>query len=348
MLAKLTANVWQFSAAKEYQQLKDITNQLKDENGKLREWNDFKNAVSGMGVKYNETWMRTEYHMAATSAISAARWEEFSQEADVIPNLMYQTVGDNAVRYSHQILNGTVKPIGDSFWNTYYPPNGWGCRCEAIQSVDGEVTPAKKTPHIPIPPMFQTNLGKQGLIFPKNHPYYRGIPAAEINKAILYLPAENTYTTLKLKNGFIDVHPLHGEKEVKQNIATCKLLLKHIQEKVELKLQPVINEKEKAAKEKFYSKEYIKKFENKNADAILNGKEVEFKEPKGTKSSIHRAIRKGKNQADFVILRVPDNADLEMIENNVDGQINYYEKEKKFIEVWIINNNTLIKKKTVK
>ncbi|MDR1458598.1 MAG: minor capsid protein [Bacteroidales bacterium] len=341
MLSNLVNNVWQFSAAKNYVEMKQFTDLLKDKNGKLREFSDYKREVEKLGSKYNEIYMRTEYNFAIAASQNAARWTEFEKEVDIIPNLKYQTVRDDAVRYEHAILDGTVKPMKDDWWNRYYPPNGWGCRCEAVQCSDG--TPVtKEAQTIGIPKMFETNLAKQGLIYPKNHPYFKDIPASELRKAILYLPAENTYTTLQIGDKFIDVHPLHGNHELQKNLEACEILLKHDPD-AKLKLLPVINEKEKEVKNKFYPKAYVEKFKNKNADALCNGKVVEFKEPREG-SGIENIIKKAKEQADIVILKVPDNVvwdGEEGIERNVFKRLGHYKGQD--FEVWVMNNDELRK-----
>lgn len=46
------------------------------------------------------------------------------------------------MRDTHKILNGKVFKIDDKFWDTHYPPNGWGCRC-TVRTLDK--SQAKKT-----------------------------------------------------------------------------------------------------------------------------------------------------------------------------------------------------------
>ena len=35
-------------------------------------------------------------------------------------------------RPAHVALDGITKAADDPFWRTYYPPNGWGCRCRVV------------------------------------------------------------------------------------------------------------------------------------------------------------------------------------------------------------------------
>lgn len=87
-------------------------------------------------------------------------------------------------REEHVALNGVIRRIDDSFWDTYMPPNGWGCRCEAIQLPGSfySETPVEDI-HTPyVPPMFRINFGKQCIVFPESHPYFNGIPQDELKK----------------------------------------------------------------------------------------------------------------------------------------------------------------------
>lgn len=62
----------------------------------------------------------------------AAKWERFSEDGDRY-NLQYRTANDGKVRPEHAALNGVTLPPSDPFWEEYYPPNGWNCRCTVVQ-----------------------------------------------------------------------------------------------------------------------------------------------------------------------------------------------------------------------
>ena len=339
MLTRLTRDVWQFSAAKNWQQMRDLTLALKDENGKLREFTNFKEQAEQICEKYNETWLRTEYNLAVASSQNAARWVEFEKEATVIPYLQYQTVGDGNVRDSHAVLDGIVKRIDDPFWNIHYPPNGYNCRCEAIQILDGEklATLEKDTPNVGIPEIFRTNLANTGLIYPKGHPYYNDIPKAELRKAIAYLPPKNTYIDIVIGDYEMQIHPLHGSHELADNIDISKLLL-DIDEKAKIQLLPIISEADEAARKLYLNPDFIKRHPGKNPDALYNGTPVDFKNSNGSNSSIHHAIKDGKKQADFIIIRIPDDADLSEIERAVNGRMKRYENNRN-LTVWVVDSN---------
>lgn len=349
MLTRLVRDTWHFSGAKNYQEMRDLTLLLKDDKGKLREFDDFKEAAEGIIEKYNETWLKTEYNFAVSSSQSAARWTEFENEADIIPNLKYQTVGDDHVRASHQVLDGIIRPVNDSFWITHYPPNGWGCRCEAVQSLEGygKVTRDKDIPAIDIPDMFKTNLAKTGLIYPKNHPYYIGVPKAEISKALAYLPPKNTFIDIDFGDKVIlDIHPLHGDKELSANIDLSRVL-KKFDPKAEIKLMPIISEKDMNARKLYYPESYLKKFPTKNADTLYNGMAYEFENANGRKSSIQNAIKNGKKQADNIVIRIPDGIDINLADQIVKGQLKHYQ-DKEDLQVWLVNSSEKLEYKTNK
>lgn len=175
-LQKLTENVFQFSASKDFNLLRDMTNALKGSDGKLRSFDEFRQEVDRMNAKYNVNWLRTEYNQAVAASQCAARWTDYGKRADKNPFLQYQAVMDANTRAEHAALNGVIKRYDDDFWDKYYPPNGWGCRCEVIQlpGKNHKETPDMDLKHCKVAPMFQVNVGKKGVIFPKGHPYFMG------------------------------------------------------------------------------------------------------------------------------------------------------------------------------
>jgi uncharacterized protein with gpF-like domain len=63
--------------------------------------------------------------------------------------------------------------VDDPFWDMYFPPNDWGCRCDVVQLESGKITDKDKIIAPENKPMFQNNVGKTGIIFPEKHPYYK-------------------------------------------------------------------------------------------------------------------------------------------------------------------------------
>lgn len=171
MLAHLEKNVHVFSAFKTYQQLREATDRLTGKDGKLRPFSEFKNDMLAIDEKYNVNWLNAEYNQAVASSQMASRWVDIEASREVLPLLRYTTAGDDRVRASHAALDGIIKPVDDPFWDTYFPPNAWGCRCDVQQLGSGKVTGDKR--NLPtLPKMFATNSAKRGVVFPHNHPYY--------------------------------------------------------------------------------------------------------------------------------------------------------------------------------
>ena len=93
---------------------------------------DFDAAVQKYGWTYKgKRGWRTSviFNNNMRSAHMAGRWEQLLANKANRPYLQYRTAGDSRVRPQHRAWNGLIYPIGDSFWQTHYPPNGWGCRC---------------------------------------------------------------------------------------------------------------------------------------------------------------------------------------------------------------------------
>ena len=171
MVRHLSRNVYQFSVAKNFTQMRTLTSALIDENGHTRSFSDFMTEASKIDKKFNVDYLRAEYDTAINSAEMASHWVRFKQMGN--PMLRYVTVGDERVRESHAAMNGIQRPMSDPIWDKIYPPNGWNCRCTVI-ATSGAATPDKQI-RMPwdVPPLFQTNLAKTGMLWPKGHPYFK-------------------------------------------------------------------------------------------------------------------------------------------------------------------------------
>lgn len=169
---KIQQNIYQFSAAKTYQQLAEYNGYLVDENGKERSFNDFKKLVLEKHPKYNQNYLQAEYQTAKASGQMAAKWEGFQRNKERYPYLKYKTVGDDHVRDDHRTLDGFMAHIDDKIWDRIYPPNDWRCRCFIVQT---NQKPKNDTqPDLSfMKPEFSLNVGKTGVVFnDKAHPYY--------------------------------------------------------------------------------------------------------------------------------------------------------------------------------
>ena len=121
-----------FSGMKVAHELNEGHLSLLDENGNRKPFERFLNDVRKIDKTYNKNYLQAEYQFIHSSAIMAAKWEEFSKTGDRYL-LRYRTVGDNRVRPAHAALHGVTLPMSDPFWEQHYPPNGWRCRCDVVQ-----------------------------------------------------------------------------------------------------------------------------------------------------------------------------------------------------------------------
>lgn len=331
MLDKLVENVFQFSGAKSYQQLLDFTEALKDDKGDLRDFQDYKDAIDKLGYKYNEEWLLTEYQTAVSSAQNAARWVEFQEDKEIFPLLEYQTIGDDRVRQSHQLLDGVIRPVEDVFWSVYYPPNGYNCRCEVLQVPDSDAKQTNLPAMMPtLDPMFKTNLAESGLIFPKGHPYYNGVPADILKRSLQYIPTDFAFRDRK---GYEEHAMVQHEPERWINRAISMILSRN--GITDIKLMPRLHQKETLLRNKILGKEYIEQFHTKNADALINGVATEFKES-GIKN-LSRRIKEAAKQANVVVLRSKDALTQEYMERFVKGRWNL-EDRANITRIYLIND----------
>lgn len=178
--AELYENIQLFSAAKTFQQVKDFESFLTDKDGPVS-FEKFRERALSRYKLYNVTWLDTEVTFALNSAIAGRQWVGIWEDRHIFPLLEYVTVGDARVREEHKVLDGVIRPVEDAFWNTFYPPWSWRCRCTTKKLEEGDVTTLmNKINKIVVLPkikkFFQNNVGKTGKIFNGFHPYFKEVP----------------------------------------------------------------------------------------------------------------------------------------------------------------------------
>lgn len=90
------------------------------------QWN-FKGNLAWRAKVIAETNLRGAY--------AAGKWQQARATQADFPFLRYVAVLDDRTRLQHRVWHGTILTVDHPWWNTHFPPNGWGCRC-TVQQVD--------------------------------------------------------------------------------------------------------------------------------------------------------------------------------------------------------------------
>lgn len=178
LIKSFSDNVYVFSSAKTLEQLKQASALLFDADGNPRSFSDFKADFIQLHKEFNINYLASEYNHAVACSQMGAKW----QRLDLSGSGKYATAGDDKVRDAHAVLDGIVALWNSDFWKTHYPPNDWGCRCDAFDApTDTTITDLSSVSLPTIPPMFRGNAGTDGVIFPKEHPYF-DVSKSELKK----------------------------------------------------------------------------------------------------------------------------------------------------------------------
>lgn len=80
--------------------------------------------------------LRTIFKTNMSTAFHASRYHSQMETAIDFPYWEFVSVGDAVTRPSHLALSGIIKRYDDPFWQTYYPPIDWNCRCTVVSRSD--------------------------------------------------------------------------------------------------------------------------------------------------------------------------------------------------------------------
>lgn len=232
LLRQLRYNAAVFSIFKKHDFDTQIVALLIDEQGQIRSRDSFIQEAAKISTKHLKQWFRTEYDQAIGTANMARKWRDFQGNKDLYPHLEYKAVMDDRTRPQHRAWDGIILPIDHPFWNTHYPPNDWGCRCDAVQTDKPVASKGLLVNDMaPLPKMFNMNAGKAGVIFDISHPYFKvpdpdqvhGVGAAlmlgQQKRILRNMMAEDDYQHQDLgsiqvgKRGIEKTHNLNSNKD---------------------------------------------------------------------------------------------------------------------------------------
>lgn len=243
MAQALDENIFLFSGFKTYHELNDASRLLKDEDGGFKPFEKFLQDVRLIDAKYNQNYLYAEYNFATASTQMAAKWSDIERDGDDY-DLQYRTAMDGLVREEHAALEGITLPPSDKFWNKYYPPNGWNCRCTAVQVLKDKYPRSdsnqaceageRATTHIGNngenkSAIFRFNPGKEGKVFPPKHPYYKAPTEAKntVNTIVATMITTTGKTNVAKERERLynsgDMPTIQGH-QVQSNLSTGRLL----------------------------------------------------------------------------------------------------------------------------
>lgn len=302
---RLKESNYVFSGIKTFHELKETFPSLLDEDGNRKPFERFLNDVQKVHKTYNVQYLRTEYNFAHASALMAARWKKFEQDGDRYL-LQYRTMYDKRVRRTHRMMHNITLPITSPFWDKYFPPNGWNCRCTVVQVRKGKYPVSDETEAMNLgsqatagkyQEMFMFNPGKRMTCFPAYNGYTirkcnrcskrpdkmqlaADIPDNELCKVcrIVQGMKENGYIKDKEYGDRLLISKIADKLELDDNIRAAKALLRSFPE-----MEMVI-------------RGHILKHNVSNPEYLINGLVADRKgieSEKGIASGFNKAMKQG-------------------------------------------------------
>lgn len=318
---QLKQNLYRFSGAKTYQELAKMNFFLSNK----MTFSDFKKEALKVNEQYNVQYLQTEYVTANRSGAMAEKWEKIQSQKQLYPNLTYKTVKDKRVRDEHKDLQDVTKPVDDPFWDKWYPPNGWHCRCYVTQT-DGEVTPGefKGNPT----PGFHGNVGKSDMIFNENeHPYFV-FPAEEAKKIkasfeTMKIAEPDYQTVFETKKAKLEVSTWADPSDLEANLKSAKIIVDKLG--VNVKIRP-----------------HSETDGVKNPEYLIDKKIADRKSQSGKGVTSNLASAKAQ-KCKVVVFDIQKEYpyDSNRLKNNIKGIIKEFYNKKTFDTIIIVNGNAV-------
>lgn len=89
------------------------------------------------------------------TAYNVGRYNRLKDMTDSFPYWKYSAVNDTRTRPTHLAMNGKVFAARHPFWDQWYPPNGYRCRCSVIPLTASQVKKRGLTVETEIPQLIE-------------------------------------------------------------------------------------------------------------------------------------------------------------------------------------------------
>lgn len=96
--------------------------------------------------------LRLIYDANIRSAHAAGQWERAQRTKAVLPFFIYIETVSREPREEHLAQVGTIAHVDDPYWDTWFPPNGYNCKCGVRQITKSEAEKRGWTPKSKPPP----------------------------------------------------------------------------------------------------------------------------------------------------------------------------------------------------
>lgn len=96
--------------------------------------------TKAVGEILPRAWHReTVFRTNILSSYGAGHWEQAQKNRALRPYGRYSAVMDGRTRPSHARLHGLVYPLDHAFWQSYWPPWDYNCRCGVVTLSEWEI-----------------------------------------------------------------------------------------------------------------------------------------------------------------------------------------------------------------
>lgn len=320
-LYSLEKNVWQFSAAKTYTQLKQMSDALTKPDGSLRSFDEFRIQtviITGEQLRH----LKTEYQTAVAGAQMAAKWDTIQAQKHIYPYLEFIAIEDEHTTALCRSLDGVIRPVDDAFWMQFYPPNHYNCRSTVKQRRNVEVTHESKIAYPNIPSIFKVNLGQRGLAFPEDHAYFEDMPPEVMEASRQFFPYNMQFDILDASNnteGIIRRHYMVDTESADYDRLLKIAIDKTVNDKIMVDIMPTLDPDGFAAQRAVI---FPDAKPNKSPDLRID--KVLYEEESSTRSfnsnNIKHAIGEGSKQADYVIINLSEEVDKIILDRLANGR----------------------------